>query len=605
MAKTPTLKPEELFARSYADRLILGQLLDLREVVRLSELAERLQARGLGLAAVRSLLASNPEKFAYAERRWVPAARLQSEGRPFWESLRLAVDRFGGPMPIELLARECCADWEDDELAAVERVRRIARSDDTFVLTHADEVALSRWVFVAHDETPERAFALNGVDPQEVEELRRALGEVNWLQAGAIRSAVEKVAPVSVKALGAVAWMALNPPDPRALLLFDWRSFAAEALSVPGFVYASDGKLYPESESRKWISVAVKLADRLAPSIEIEEAAPIEVKPGDLDRMVERILASETSVTARTLLEEFFEVTPSVKTFDHDLNSVLEALKTRPEVWWVGADRFRRPNSAPEFIYEIPEPFKFVQTEFRDAEGELVDVELSDEGLPTSLRKLLSHPLATDVLDEDIAPPPKNLAEQLRLVLKPIHRELGTFPLCQFPTGWIPAEPKIQELVFVNPEGQELEVWANMELRLLFGLFDWFIEQPIESGAVFSLTRTARPNVFEFQWLDQPDPVVFISSQRMEELRNIQARSDEMSTYEILREIMGHWPKGADYLTLLWEINVVRRTSRRLLASLLSGYLCFYQRSGSPVWHYDPKKVDLGFDRTKTKFIRR
>jgi hypothetical protein len=41
------------------------------------------------------------------------------------------------------------------------------------------------------------------------------------------------------------------------------------------------------------------------------------------------------------------------------------------------------------------------------------------------------------------------------------------------------------------------------------------------------------------------------------------------------------------------------------VASLLSSYQCFYQRSGSPVWHYDPKKVDLGFDKTKKKFIKK
>ena len=95
------------------------------------------------------------------------------------------------------------------------------------------------------------------------------------------------------------------------------------------------------------------------------------------------------------------------------------------------------------------------------------------------------------------------------------------------------------------------------------------------------------------------------SSQRMEELRNIGARADELSTLDILVEVMAHWPKGADYLTILAEVNVVRRSSRRLVASLLSSYQCFYQRSGSPVWHFDQKKVDLGFDKTKRKFVKK
>ncbi|MFQ3669705.1 MAG: hypothetical protein SNJ61_12575, partial [Fimbriimonadaceae bacterium] len=150
-----------------------------------------------------------------------------------------------------------------------------------------------------------------------------------------------------------------------------------------------------------------------------------------------------------------------------------------------------------------------------------------------------------------------------------------------------------------------LQVWANTEARLLFGFLDWWYEQPIESGAVFNLSKTSRPNVFEFSWEEQADPLLYISSQRMEQLRDLQSRSESMSTLDLLIEIMHHWPKGTDFLTLLAEVNVVRRSSRRLVASLLSCYQCFYQRSGSPVWHFDPKKIELGFDKTKRKFVKK
>ncbi|HRK20334.1 MAG TPA: hypothetical protein PLX06_00900, partial [Fimbriimonadaceae bacterium] len=298
-------------------------------------------------------------------------------------------------------------------------------------------------------------------------------------------------------------------------------------------------------------------------------------------------------------------ITLANKTFPDDLANVIDALKAEGSVWWVGADRFRKSGSAPDFIYSVPEPFQFVKSDAIDEDGDPVDIELTDEGLSSSLRKLLQHPLATDVLDEDILPAPKQMPERLRLVLKSIHRELGTFPLCQVPTGFFDAEPAIQEIIFIDPAGRELQVWANQEARLLYNLVDWWYEQPVESGAVFTLTKTHKPNVLEFAWEDQTDPVIYISSQRMEELRQIQAESIDSSTLDVLIEVMGHWPKGADFLTLLAEVNVVRRTSRRLLASLLSSYQCFYQRSGSPVWHFDNKKVELGFDKTKKKFIKK
>ena len=163
----------------------------------------------------------------------------------------------------------------------------------------------------------------------------------------------------------------------------------------------------------------------------------------------------------------------------------------------------------------------------------------------------------------------------------------------------------MQELVLVDGQGRELQAWMNADSRLITSLFDWWIEQPVENGAVFTLTKTSRPNVLEFEWLDQPDPVVYISSARMEELRQLALDSEGKSTLDVLIGVMSHWPKGADYLTLLAEVNVVRRSSRRLIASLLSSYQCFYQRSGSPVWHFDAKKVEQGFDKTKRKFIKK
>ncbi|MBX3112384.1 MAG: hypothetical protein KF857_10285 [Fimbriimonadaceae bacterium] len=605
MAKPTPLKPEEAAARAYVDRLILEKLTELREVVKPSEVAEKLQPAGVGLAAVRSLLASNPEKFAYSERRWVPSSRIEGMGRPFSEIVLLTLDRFGGPMPLSLLTLELTGAHGMSPEALETAIPRLVQSDGRFLLTRREELALSAWVFKAHDEPVARAHALNGVDADDVQALAAKLKGFDWRDPDATIKALEKTAPVHVKTLGAVAWSVLSPQDGHSVLLYDWRAFNAELLSIPGFVLSSDGVLSPEADAKKWISTAVKVAEKLAPTVEIEDAAPLELKPEDTEAAIKRILAADGTKTATTILENQFEITPTVKTFPDDLRNVMAALKKDERVWWVGGDRFRKPNDAPDFIYTLPDALQFVKSDQLQEDGDPVDVELTDDGLSSSLRKLIVHPLATDVQDEESIPALKQLPERLRLVLKPIHRELGTFPMSQFPTGWFEDEPAIQELIFVAPDGHELQVWMNNKVRLLFNLFDWWLDQPIESGAVFNLARTHKPNVFEFSWEEQTDPVVYISNQRMEELRELASRADDLSTFDLLREVMTHWPKGADFLTVLWEINVVRRTSRRLLASLLSSYLCFYQRSGSPVWHYDHKKVEQGFDKTKKKFIKK
>lgn len=603
LAKTPTIKPEEQLARSYADRLILEKLTDMEAAIKLSELADKLGGAGLGLAAVRSLLASNPDRFAYHERRWVPAARLLGQGRPFAETIRLVVDRFGAPISIDLLIREVARIRRIDVDDAAEAVRRICASEPSLMVVGDSMVALSSWAFLAEGESIERAYAVFGVDPSEVESVRKKTANVDWLAADAPAKALEAAAPASIKAICAAAWLVLNPQDPKANLLYDGQEWYEALVTQPGYVISADGVMHTEAEAKKWLSTAVKVADKLAPTVDIEDAAPIEVKVTDVVKMVHKIVSSEQSVTATKLLEEFYEITASNKTFPDDMANLKAALAEQPEVWWVGGDRYRRKGSAPDFIESVPEPFQYVPLDFMDDEGEPLEIELSDEGLSSSLRKLLLHPLAMDVLDEDIMPQAKQVPETIRLVLKSIHRELGTFPMCQIPTGFLDPEPGIQELILVDPNGRELQVWANHDARLLYNLVDWWYEQNVENGAVFTLTKTTRPNVLEFAWDEQTDPVAYISTQRMEELRRIQERAEGLNTLDILTEVMSHYTKGSDFLTIHAEVNVVRRSTRRLIASLLSSFQCFYQRSGSPVWHYDNKKLDLGFDKAKKKFI--
>lgn len=604
MAKTIEIKPEEKFARAYVDRLILEKLTEMESAVKLGELADKLSDNGIGLSTVRSLLASNPERFAYHERRWIPAARINGAGRPYSQAIDLVIDGFGAPAPIGLVVQEIARIRREEESEVEPTVRRLIETDDRYVVAD-DRVALMRWSFVVHDESRARGLALNGVSEAEFAEAQAKLKGIDWRADGAVAAAIEKAAPVRLKVLGAVAWQGVNNDDPRSVLMFDPREFYIQAMKAPGIVFSGDGMIYPAAETKKWVTTAVKLADRLAPQVDVEDSAPIEIQPDDAARMAKRIAASEVSITATRLLEENYEITPSNKTFPDDLANLMAALKANDKVEWVGGDRLQAKGLQPEFIHEVPAPFQFTRSAAVDEENEPIDVELNDDGLSSSLRKLLGHPLATDVLDEDVLPAPKNLPEQLRLVLKSIHRELGTFPLAQIPTGWLDSEPNIQEAIFVDPNGRELQVWINLEARLMYNLIDWWFEQPVESGAVFTLTKTNKANIFEFAWLDQPDPVVYISSQRMEELRDIGSRSEGMTTLDILIEIMGHWPKGADYLTIHAEVNVVRRSTRRLVASLLSSYQCFYQRSGSPVWHFDGKKVDLGFDKTKRKFVKK
>ncbi len=603
MAKTKTKNLLQDIERTAADQVVLAGIAHVDSTLRLGELSEWVAERGVSASGLRALLSTNPDRYAYHDRRWVPAARVAAAKAPLNEFIRETLRAYGGPMEIETLALEVAKGRETSLEFAESVLPRILSADPGLLYLPNGYAALADWAFVATDEAEDDALFLNGLTSDDVAPWANSVGRIDFSDIShGVQSALRH-APISLKVVGFYAWRQLSPPDPYVEGKYDPAALFAAAIEA-GAYFAADGKLYPASEVEAWIKAAIRKAERMEPVIDVEDTAPLEFGPEEVAEMVERILASPVSVSLSDLLEEKYDLTPADRTYPEDLANAMAAVEATGQVWHVGGDRYRQPNSAPDIVRVIPPVFEFVNYDFRDQDDQPIDVELSDDGFSSALRKEMHLPVAMDVLDEDPQTPPKKQPRTVSLVLRSHHRELGTFPLCQFPPGWFEEEPTLQELVFRDAAGRKLYVWLNHDTRLLYNLVDWWFEQEIESGAVFTLSKTEKPNVYEFSWAEEPDPLLYISSERMEELRDLAARSAELSTYEILMEIVGHYPKGVDYLTALAETNVVRRTTRRLVASLLTGYHCFYQRSGSTVWHFDPKRVDQGFDKAKRKYIR-
>jgi hypothetical protein len=534
---------------------------------------------------------------------------MMTEGRPVHFALYQILKRYGSPLAFDVLLKEVNRAQElDGTEVNSDSIWRMVNDNHDFVVSEQVKVGLAEWGFEAVDEVSDRALALNNIDADGARALAEKVADLDFREAEAVREALKRLAPISLKEFGAVAYLRLNSDDPRSPLMYDNASILRILMDTEGYQILPSGYVYPDADLPKLLGLAPKISDKLPQVIEIEDAQPIEVSSTDGKKLAQTIAKSDGTVTSTELLEQYYEITRSNKTFKFDQENLHNALQDMPEVSWIGGDRYRATAKVEEVPDAPPEVFQFPTTQYHSEAGEPIDILLSDDGLSSSLRKLMAHPLAMDVLDEDPLPKPKTMPESVRLVFKAIHRELGTFPLCQFPNGWLDDEPRVQELIFIDPNGRELEVWMNTEARMLFNLYDWSFDQPIESGAVFTLNKTPKPNVFEFVWDQQPDPVSFISTPRIEELRVLSGESQNKSTLELLTEVMKYHNKGVEYLTLLTEINVVRRSTRRLIASLLSAYSCFYQRSGSPVWHYDAKKIDLtkpedSVDRTKRRFV--
>ena len=282
----------------------------------------------------------------------------------------------------------------------------------------------------------------------------------------------------------------------------------------------------------------------------------------------------------------------------------MTALSTDERIVWLGADRFAPQGTLPAYVFSVPGLLEIPVLYFNDEDGESIDQLLELEGYDGGLDKEVANISAQDVLDQEVAVHNDNPATTARVIIKNHHKQYGTMPLCQFPSSFFPSEPKLLEVDFALPNSQKATVWINNETQLLFGLLDWFNNITIDSGAVFTLERLA-DDKYQVGFEQETEPTMFISRNRISELILLQEKVEQenLATFEIVREIMEHYRKGIEYITLLTEVNVVRRVTRAKIASILSKYHCFFQRGGA--WVYDAKKLSQGFDKSKRKYLIR
>jgi hypothetical protein len=59
------------------------------------------------------------------------------------------------------------------------------------------------------------------------------------------------------------------------------------------------------------------------------------------------------------------------------------------------------------------------------------------------------------------------------------------------------------------------------------------------------------------------------------------------------------------FVPLFTEVNLVRRVTRVLVASILSSYHAFDQVKKTGEWRYDQKKRSQGFNKAKRKYIKK
>lgn len=604
VAKTQEPITDEQIAAQFAGTLIYKAMLQAGEPAKANDLAKLAGRSDMDTKLARVVVATNPHMTA-VDRKWTLWTRYLDVRRTLDFNLLRILNTFGQPIALPQLARELETIYGRPSVVYEEMLERLASDPTRYFRVGEDGIAPTGWLLDTEPAIEEEVLFENYLDDIDVFPLveiaeRTKLNGEDPAAILAFLNAADR--PVKNKALQFLMWRADKENfDPVVVYQNIYGSLGVFALSNGYWIG-------PDTADRLTTHFPVIAQLEVSDTIEAtaqETAQPLVIGEAERDSLVRIIVEDDDFTRASRLLEDVFEVTPDYRTYVEDLHNVIEALAHDERVVWLGSDRFRPQGAVPGYVFTVPGLLDIPETHFTDVEGNPVDQLLNDEGFDGGLERDILNPLAQDVLDEElVAAPDPNPPSNARAVIKYHHKQIGTLPLCQFASGFFPAEPTILETEFVLPGGQKVQVWVNNETRLLYGLLDWFDSIPIDSGATFTLERQDVDR-FAITYNDESEPAMFISRNRVNELLALQERSEteDLANFDLVREIMEHYRKGIEFLTLHTEVNIVRRVTRRMVASILSEYHCFFQRSGA--WVYDAKKLTQGFDKSKRKNLQK
>jgi len=589
-----------------ADRIYLT-LLGKGQPAKLRQVAKSIDVPGVTPRLARSVMAES-DRFETVDRRWAPAMRYGDTKRPFEQVLKDLLISAGIPVQVDLLAEELGHIYGRPGEAYAEMLPRILTDKERFFSAGALGFGLAQWLLLpTSDEEADVVFD-NYLSQEQVDEYSEICPEVEW-DADKIAECAETLLkkckqPVPVKILALIAWRALQED-------FDPIDFYAQLVSGDQILLLSDQKAYPASVEKEFVDTLGKIAEEVAalPMEEEEEEAegPVTITDTDKEEMI-AIILDKGSATAEEMIDTVLEISPDESAFAGTLELLKPALEGDERIMWLGGTTYGKVVTFPNEVKEVPSSLIVPPTPvFETPEGDVYDQELEIDGFEGDLKTAIYDPLVEDVSDED--PALTNYqpnGDSQRCVLKYHHKTEGTFPLCQINPEFFGPMPEIIPITLID-EGKRKQAYVNNTTRLIYGLKDFFKDITDVSGAVFVIEKTAKPGEFRYRYDGESDEQLGIDVERSLEILDIRARfeSQDMPLFDVITEILEQHRQGMTFAQLVNEVNIVKRTSRLVIASILSSYHCFHTRGKSGLWQFDEKKRSQGFNKTKRKYVKK
>lgn len=588
-----------------ADKIYLS-LLGKGQTSKLRQVAKAIEIEGVTPRLVRAAMVES-DRFDTIDRRWAPSIRYGDTKRPFERVLADLLVSAGVPVQMGPVAGELGQIYGRPAEAYEQSLPRIFSDKERFFSAGELGYGLAKWLVIPTSDDEADVIFDNFLSQEQVDEFTELCPEIEWDAEKIAESAASVLKkskqPVPVKILALMAWRSLKDD-------FDPIDFYAALVSGDEILILSDQKAYPAAAAKDFVATLGKLAEEVA-SLPMEEEdeteGPVSISDTDREEMIGMILG-KGSASAEEMIEAILEVGSDEPAFAGTLELLKEAIKDDERIMWVGGTRWSKVEVFPDEVQLIPTSLEVPYTvPFETPEGDVYDQELETDGFEGDLKAGIYDPLVEDVTDEDPALTnyQPNGASQ-RCVLKYHHKMEGTFPLCQINPDFFGPEPEIIPITLIE-EGKRKQAYVNNSTRLIYGLKDFYKDITELSGAVFTIEKTSKPGEFRYVHTGEVEEQLAVTMDRSFELLEIKNKfeSQSMPLFDVITDILEQHRQGMTFAQLVNEVNIIKRTSRLVIASILSSYHCYHTRGKSGLWQYDDKKRSQGFNKTKRKYVKK
>ncbi len=587
-------------------------LLNRGHAAKIGEIASQAGKRiGAGAKLIRQALADNPQ-FVGEERRWNLALRTLFH-RPIEGALRDTLRLYGRPLHIKALSNEMAVlSARAPEYFQGFLPPFMANRPELYFELPDGRWALTEWLLdtdvIDEDELIMKNFFFTREEVQPILEKAAQAKVSSGMSAGDAALAVLQTVgePVPTKVLSYALWRVRGAD-------FDAKQFYIDLVEDDRVHMLSGAQWMPADQLPVLTASLQQLSAIADQALEEEETweGPYMASPEDLNEIFDYMVEHDRPQKLTELIEAVLEYGKASPRFMMIYDGLMDALREDPRFQLVGAQTWTLPALIPQEVMQVPEsllPETVDPSFFSDPEA---DAELEDEGLEDQLPLWVHDPRYEDFGGEHEVELSAEFMEgastvgETRIPLLYNHHRMGTLKLRQADMSFFPTDTPMACVTVHGENAGPFQMWINNEELLIHGLADWYRAREVPVGAMLTFRRGEEADEFALSWEGESDELIALSSERIATLLTLResAEQEHWSIYEIMVKVLADHPEGLHFLSLWAEVNVARRTPKRVVASNLSSYHCFAMISGTERWRLDERKVEQGRKKTKKKFI--